>query len=221
MGFFDKTWEKVHREREWGKYPPEELIRFIARNYYERDRKEVHILEIGSGTGANLWYLSREGFNSYGIDGSQTAVNKAKERLKSENLKSQITVGDVSSIEYEDKKFDCVIDIQCVVHNRIEGIKKIYKEVYRVLKDDGKFFSISFSTQTLGYGLGEEIEKNTYTNITKGPLSEVGTVHFFTEDELRSYLLEVGFKNIKIDYIETTHENQTVKIKSWVVQAQK
>ncbi|SHK01304.1 class I SAM-dependent methyltransferase [Tepidibacter formicigenes] len=221
MESFDRTWEKVHREKEWGKYPPEELIRFIARNYYKKDRNKIHILEIGCGTGANLWYLSREKFNSYGIDGSQTAVNKAKERLESENLKSQITVGDVSSIDYENEKFDCVVDIQCVVHNKIEGIKKIYKEVYRVLKNEGKFFSMSFSTETLGCGLGEKIEENTYTNITKGPLSGVGTVHFFTEDELINYLTEVGFKNIKIDYIETTHENQTVKIKSWIVQAQK
>lgn len=221
MKSFDQTWEKVHQEKEWGKYPPEELIRFVARNYYKKQRDQVNILEIGCGTGANLWFVSREGMNAYGIDGSETAVKKAQARLESEGLQAEVIVGDVSQIAYVDNKFDSVLDIQCVVHNKMEGIKKIYQEIYRVLKPAGKFFSMAFATETLGYGLGERIEENTYTKITKGPLTDVGTVHFFTQEELKSCLEAAGFKNIKIDYILRTHESQNTVIKSWVVEAQK
>ena len=75
---FDKAWEKVHREREWGKYPSEDIIRFVARNYYRENRTEIKILDIGCGQGANTWYLAKEGFQTYGFYGSESAINKAK-----------------------------------------------------------------------------------------------------------------------------------------------
>ncbi len=40
-------WEKVHHDREWGKYPSEPVIRFVARNYYKLDRNHVKILDFG------------------------------------------------------------------------------------------------------------------------------------------------------------------------------
>jgi len=33
MGW-DKVWERTFKSQEWGKYPNEELFRFIARNFY-------------------------------------------------------------------------------------------------------------------------------------------------------------------------------------------
>ena len=69
---WDKGWDKIFSTQEWGKYPGEELIRFIARNFYAApNRKDIRILEVGCGTGANLWFLAKEGFNAFGIDGSQ------------------------------------------------------------------------------------------------------------------------------------------------------
>lgn len=31
---FNQEWETVHSTQEWGMYPTEHVIRFIARNYY-------------------------------------------------------------------------------------------------------------------------------------------------------------------------------------------
>lgn len=59
------------------------MIRFIARNFYKvNNRESIKILEVGCGPGANLWYMNREGFTVYGIDGSETAIKKAEKRLK-------------------------------------------------------------------------------------------------------------------------------------------
>ncbi len=78
-----KIWENIFQNKEWGKYPPIPLVRFVAKNFYNvPNRKEIKILELGFGTGANLWYLAREGFSVYGIEGSKTAVEKAIKRFK-------------------------------------------------------------------------------------------------------------------------------------------
>ncbi|EAL1485109.1 SAM-dependent methyltransferase, partial [Campylobacter coli] len=45
-------WENIFSNKEWGKYPSENLIRFIARNFYNvKNRNEIRILELGLGTG--------------------------------------------------------------------------------------------------------------------------------------------------------------------------
>lgn len=49
MKSFCETWEKIHKEQEWGKYPSESVIRFIARNYYKTKRENVKILDFGCG----------------------------------------------------------------------------------------------------------------------------------------------------------------------------
>ncbi len=75
MNSWDPVWEDIYASREWGKYPPEELIRFIARTFYAvPDRKAIRILDLGCGSGAATWYVAREGFSAFGIDGSPSAI---------------------------------------------------------------------------------------------------------------------------------------------------
>ena len=51
MGTIDKAWEEIHSSRDWGQYPSEHVIRFVARNYYNKKRDEVKILDFGIGGG--------------------------------------------------------------------------------------------------------------------------------------------------------------------------
>lgn len=51
MKSFDNVWEEIHATQEWGKYPSEPVIRFMARNYYKKDRKSIKVLDFGCGGG--------------------------------------------------------------------------------------------------------------------------------------------------------------------------
>lgn len=146
-------WEKTFSNKEWGKYPVLELVRFIAKNFYSvKNRKDIKILELGSGPGANLWYLAREGFSVYGIDGSQTACNKAIEKLKEDRLETQlinIEVGDYFNIldKYENNYFDAIVDIESIYCNLFEKSKQIISKSFDKLKVGGKFLSITFANK--------------------------------------------------------------------------
>lgn len=49
---WDPIWEEIYRKQEWGKYPPEYVIRFIARNFYHAaDRRCVRLLDLGCDPG--------------------------------------------------------------------------------------------------------------------------------------------------------------------------
>lgn len=65
-------------------YPNEALIQFVAANYFslpQEDRCQLKILEIGCGSGANLWMLAKEGFDAYGLDSSEEALSLARNHL--------------------------------------------------------------------------------------------------------------------------------------------
>lgn len=51
MKSFDNVWEEIHSTTEWGQYPSEHVIRFVARNYYKKDRANTKILDFGCGGG--------------------------------------------------------------------------------------------------------------------------------------------------------------------------
>lgn len=222
MESFDKIWELIHREKEWGKYPSEEVVRFVARNYYSKDRAATRLLDAGCGTGAITWYMAREGFDVYAFDGSATAIRKAEQRIRDERLQASFSIGDALNMDYANEFFDGVIDSAMIYANTVANIKAILKECHRVLKKQGKLFSTGlFKIGMNGYGTGEKLEENTFRELTEGSLAHRGTVHFFDEQQIHELWTEAGFRNIKIDSLARTDRGGVNKISYYMVEAEK
>jgi SAM-dependent methyltransferase len=172
---WDPVWEQIFSSREWGKYPPEHVVRFVARNFYRvPDRKQVRLLEVGCGPGANVWFMAREGFTVSGIDGSATAINRASERLSGEGLKADLRVGDYSTVPWPDSSFDGVVENVSLYCNPWDAVKLALGEIRRVLKPGAPFLSSFFTDRTWGYGLGTMVEPDGFIDITEGPLAGTG-----------------------------------------------
>lgn len=222
MKTFDEMWEQIHGEMEWGKYPSEEVIRFVARNYYKKDRKNIKLLDFGCGTGAVTWFVAREGFDAYGFDGSETAIKKAKARMEEEKVSADLRVADAGSLPYDNEYFQGIIDSAVIYANKLEQVQSILKESYRVLKIGGKIFSTGlFNIDTTGFGTGEKLGNNTYRELTEGCLAHRGTVHFFSIDEIKKLWEEAGFKNLKIDSFKRTDNGGEITIGYYMVEAEK
>lgn len=208
---FHEEWEHIHQTEEWGAYPSEYVIRFIARNYYKKERESVKMLDFGCGAGAHTWYMAREGFDVYAFDGSESAVEKAKRRMEKENLKAHFQVSDALALDYSDGFFDAVVDSACIYANLLDHIRQMYRNIYHILKPQGKLFTNCFGKQTEGYGTGELLEEGTYVNMTKGVLQGRAMAHFYTKGELKEVLDEAGFSNIQIDSVLYTDRGITVE----------
>lgn len=216
MGSWDNIWEKVFQENPWGKYPSESLIRFIATNFYKSNRSEIKILEVGCGTGANIWYISREGFSAYGIDGSKTGIEIAKKRLDEENLHGNLVVGDIIKLPYEDNFFDSVIDVECLYANNFENTQLILKEINRVLKNDGLFYSRTLSDKMyIGKGF-KQYSKYEFDEVKLGPLKGKGYLRLIDRSGISS-LYKKGFKIISIDLMEYTQNNSKEFISEYII----
>ena len=169
-------WDSIFAARAWGRYPPEELVRFVARNFARRQpRSEVKILEIGCGPGANLWFLANEDYSVAGIDGSPTAIEQAYARLAKDlpsfpKARADFRVGNFTTLPWAAQSFDLVFDNEALSANRMDVVQATIAEAHRVLKPGGKFFAKMFGPETTDILSGELLEQGTTRNATAGPL---------------------------------------------------
>ena len=202
------------------KYPSDNLIRFIAKYFYgTKTRNKVKILEIGSGGGCNLWFLSREGFDTYGIDISDVAISKAKDFLNSENCSVNLTLGDISKLNYPNKFFDAVIDNECLYSNDKKNSTNIINEIKRVLKINGLFYSRTYS---LGSYVGKaiQISKYEFKDSIDGPFMDTGSFRLSDNESINDMYGKV-FSILSIDELNHTRNNGKMNINELVVIAKR
>jgi len=213
-------WEKVFRGKAWGRYPPEELVRFVGRNYFAvPNRRRVRFLEVGCGAGANIWFLAREGFDAHGIDGSVTAIRQARARMRQERCRATLAVADAIAVAdlYPASSFDAIIDVACLQCHDLPTMKAIVESARRVLKPSGRFFSMMVAAGSLGEDRGREIDRGTYSNVQEGPMKNLGTTHLSTLRDAR--MLFRDFSSVEIEYSERSLNDRAARYRHWVVQA--
>jgi SAM-dependent methyltransferase len=217
---WDATWERTFRTRAWGRYPPEELVRFVMRRFGgEADRSAIRILELGAGPGANLWFLAREGFSAAGIEASPTAAEQAEARLAAEQLSADVRVGDFVDLLADDENgsWNAVVDVSSVQHNRLDAAERTIAEARRVLRPGGAIFSMLVCDGSWGDGLGVELEPRTFTDVPEGPLADAGVTRFYSLDDVR-HLFD-GFEGLSVERSERTLESRKRRYGHWVVTA--
>lgn len=218
---FDDAWEKVFSSKTWGKYPNEFVISLVARNFFKfTNRSQINVLDLGCGAGANTWFLAREGFNTFAIDGSPSAIRQAEANLQREGYTAHFSTGDFIRLEYDDNFFDCVIDSNAIQHNKLTEIHAIHREILRVLKPSGTFIGIMVNIDTTDTESATKIETRTYRDFKAGLITPGTTVHLFNRDEVIN-LLNDHYENITIDRTLRTAQNDQHAIGHFLVTCSK
>lgn len=202
----DLNWDQIYTEKQMAQYPDTELIRFVARNYYNvPDRKEIKFLDVGCGAGASAWYLAREGFSVAAIDKSLVAFTRTKEKLDKDNLEAFIACMDITKLEFKPDYFDCIIDISSLCYVSRDDINSVMKQLYKVLKPEGKIFSLTPA---------RTCSRKPFTNFVDDVKLEV---RFMDNLEVRDQFKV--FKNIKI--APYNYGDEWNRINLWSTMAEK
>lgn len=217
MGW-DSHWNSIYGEQGYrAKYPDENLIRFLARQYGSIDKRKVKVIDIGCGSGNQSYWMAREGFDVCGVDGSAVAIDMGNQRLKSDGINANLVVGDITNLPFDRGTFDLAVDVCSIQHNCFRDINKAIGEVYRVLKPGGRFFSIMRSSKDYAFRMGNKIESHTMTNISVGDLAGCGVVHFFHIEEIK-HLLRY-FNSLRFENNSRSINGRDNQICHWVVEA--
>ncbi len=218
MGF-DNTWDDIFRSRTWGRYPSEDVIRFMARRFFSvHDRKQVHILDLGCGGGANTWFLAREGFTVTAIDGSAAAVAQTRDLLKKEGCAADVSVCPFLDLSFPGAAFDAVLDCASIQHNPWDDVVSIHRNVLRMLKPSGWFFGFMLNDQSSRpsetAGIGNDCRR-----FRAGSLENPVFVHLFSRAELTQLLTNYGANSVET--LERTEGAGTSRLAYFLVAAQK
>lgn len=98
-------------------------------------KKELHILDIGTGTGFFALLLAKAGHKTIGIDSSEKMIAHAKENARAFQSTAVFLQMNAEILSFEDTVFDAVISRNLTW--TLPHVKKAYCEWHRVLKKDG------------------------------------------------------------------------------------
>jgi len=210
------------------RYPNEALIRFLAEHYFsipKGKRARIKCLEIGCGSGANLWMIAKEGLDTYGIDIAPTSIKLCKQMLTQYHVKAKVSVSTMQKLDFKDKSFDVIVDVMTVEHTNLQGHKQTYAEVFRCLKKGGRFFSWHLGSKSASFvdGGGERVDTLTVDNIpnTAVPYSNNGLTCFITPEVARKLLKSAGFIDIAIERVTRTYKNMKQEMEYFSISARK
>jgi len=222
---------KVYGFRAQRRFPNEELIRFLARNYLNkfslRERNKIKILELGCGSCANLWMAAREGFSASGIDLSPESLKLGQEMLNAWSVEAELIQGSFLNIPLDNESFDIVFDVFAIHTNDDDGFNKTLDETVRLLKSDGMFFSYTpgiASDAYKNYQPSDMIDKYTLDGIKREDAPYRNNdypFHFISPQDYKNRLESRGMEVNRVETVIRTYNNLNENFQHVVIEATK
>ena len=140
-------WEVLSKDDEYWN-TPDFMIHYLDYRWKKLEFKDF--LDIGCGMGRHCIFMSEQGYNVKAFDYSKYVIDVVKDKVYEKNLNVNLTIGDMSSMPYENDSIDCMIAIDVLYNSDKEGIKRVLKEMHRVLRVGGEtYFNIISDTSRL------------------------------------------------------------------------
>ena len=212
------------------RFPNEELCRFMGRNFFGLDmetRKCTRIVEVGSGSGANLWMIAREGFDAVGIELSIAANELCRQMLDSYGTSADLITGSMTELPFDVGSIDAVVDVFSSYCLNASEAESFLGETARVLKPGGRFFSyfpskVSDSWQT--YDPVTHIDSDTLRGIQRETSPYFGNAYafrFLLPEEYRAQLQLAGLDLTYLETLSRTYRNGAERFEFVVIEATK
>lgn len=170
------------------------------------------VLDLGSGAGFDCFLASKKVGDTgkvIGVDMTEEMVKKAIVNAQKYDYKNvQFKLGEIENLPIEDNSIDVVIS-NCVI-NLVPDKEKAFKEIYRVLKSDGKIYlsdivlleelsdELKHDEELLAGCVGGALLKDDYLEIIKKAGFEVRILEEDRDISKRQYQ-DIPLESLKIE----------------------
>lgn len=144
------------------------------------------ILEICCGTATISLMSAKKGASVYGLDISRGMLNIAGEKAQRQKVNLRLVQSDVASMPFKEKSFDRAVASIGLHEMPFDVSRNIFKEIRRVLKDNGKFVIFDYHKAE---GFAGFLQKAFFI------FAERETAKEFINVDLQKELRDAGFKN--------------------------
>ena len=157
------------------------------------------ILELGCGVGVDSNYFASLGHTVIATDFSQSAIVKNVDYYHEKGLSFELLDLE-EKFPYKDSSFDAVYARLSLHYFPDKKTREIFREILRVLKQDGLLGFVVKSVKDPNFGSGEELGENLF--------EKDGHVrHFFTEEYAKDVL--ESFEIVKIESRDEEFSGET------------
>jgi cyclopropane fatty-acyl-phospholipid synthase-like methyltransferase len=117
---------------------PPELMEYI------RTHPPGRAIDLGCGTGTNVITLAHHGWTVTGIDFVPGAIRTANRKIKKNNVKARVQVGDVTQLIIGSNRYDLALDIGCYHHLDLAAKQMYEKNLANILCAGGNYLLYGF-----------------------------------------------------------------------------
>lgn len=175
-----KAWNWKDADKSRWMRPSEDAV-YLAHKWKEEG---VHsILDLGCGLGRHSLYFAKNGFKVTAMDLSVDAIAEAKKLREKSGIDYLCRVSDMVNMPFSTDAFDAVFSYHVISHQDTEGVKKVIKEISRVLKPNGKVF-LTLCSKTHEAFLNDNYPKLDENTVLKTEGAEVDVPHFFADKKI-------------------------------------
>lgn len=157
-------------------------------------------IDLGCGTGANVVHLAGLGFDAWGIDFSEVAIEKARRRAEHAGVDAHFVVGDLTAetVPGVSGSFDLLLDFGTLDDLRGESRRAMARTATKLAAPHGKLLLFCF------YGVTEELPLISFSGTSRmshiapgemedlfGDAWEIATFAADDQRRIRTFLLSL------------------------------
>lgn len=182
---FSTEWDQRYQENtHMSIWPWSDMVSFTMKHARPR-LKELRVLELGVGAGANIPFFLKAAEAYSAIEGSPAIVARLKETYP--QIAPNIACADFTQNIPFEGPFNLIADRGSLTHNSTKAINRCLDMIHGKLENGGLFigidwFSTEYSKFHEGHAADDDFTRDGYTH---GNMAHVGKVHFSNENHLR------------------------------------
>jgi len=147
--------------------------------------------------GANIPFIESTGAQYFGIEGSQSAVERAKSRFP--HLVDSLICGDFTERRFA-TNVDIIIDRSSVTHNETLDIERTLRLCAQSMSPQGVYLGVDwFSDQHEDAQRGLQLDQWTRHCIPSGQFKGLGAVHFSSIQHLHNIFSNAGLEIVSLE----------------------